>query len=112
MGEGEPALLGPHGVLEAVAINPALQREHVLRRDLIDAAVAAVPQPRLRQKMAETFAAMLHGKGPSFSVLEGERVRARAQSGWVPFLPPPPLLVYTAPAALRERSGADWCCLL
>jgi hypothetical protein len=63
----------PRAVLEAVATNPALQREHVVQRELIEQAVAGTTQPRLRQKMGETFSNMLQGKWPSFNLLEGAR---------------------------------------
>jgi hypothetical protein len=67
----------PRAVLEAVATNPALQREHVVQRDLIEQAVAGTTHPRLRLKMGETFSNMLQGKWPSFSLLEGALLHLR-----------------------------------
>ncbi|EOD25255.1 hypothetical protein EMIHUDRAFT_450495 [Emiliania huxleyi CCMP1516] len=76
----------------AVASNVQLQREHVIQRELIEAGVASTADARLRQKMSETFAAMLQGTGPSFSVLQG-----------APGAAPPPL----APLASLLVEGGE-----
>jgi len=86
------AAADPRAVLEAVASNVQLQREHVIQRELIEAGVASTADARLRQKMSETFAAMLQGTGPSFSVLQGARLcRAVAESALLTPCACPPL---------------------
>ena len=82
----------PRAVLEAVATNAALQREHVVQRELIDAAVAATPHPRLRQKMSGAFINMLQGKGAGFSALQGALAQRALRRG--------------SPSQGRPRGGA------
>ena len=63
--------LNPLASLEVVKDNPVLQQVHVVLRELVLQGLERIESETRRKIALATFASMLQGNGPSFTVLQG-----------------------------------------
>jgi hypothetical protein len=62
------------------AVPPALRGAQLVQRDRIEASIALVQQPLLRQAMMQAFHEMLQGTGQGFTTLRGKSLLRRTAS--------------------------------